>query len=56
LARKKHALTYWFVFFDGEEALKRWSATDGLYGSRHFVGKFASKEMLTQVRAVIVVI
>jgi len=55
LVKNKHALTYWLVFFDGEEALKQWSATDGLYGSRHFVGKFASEGTLTQVRAVIVV-
>lgn len=55
LARKKHVLTYWLVFFDGEEALKQWSATDSLYGSRHFVGKLASEGMLAQVRAVIVV-
>ena len=30
LTRRKRKLTYWLVFFDGEEALKRWSATDGL--------------------------
>ena len=25
-----------FMFFDGEEAFLNWSATDSLYGSRHF--------------------
>jgi hypothetical protein len=34
LARRKNSITYWLVFFDGEEALQRWSNTDGLYGSR----------------------
>lgn len=55
LARKRHALTYWLVFFDGEEALKRWSASDSLYGSRHFAAKLARQGTLAQVRAVIVV-
>src|SRR5580692_3254839 len=35
LARRKNRLTYWLVFFDGEEALRQWSSTDSLYGSRH---------------------
>ena len=35
LVRRKNSLIYWLVFFDGEEALQRWSNTDGLYGSRH---------------------
>ena len=28
-----------FVFFDGEEAYDRWTATDSLYGSRHLAAK-----------------
>ena len=28
-------LTLQFLFFDGEEAFKRWTATDSIYGSRH---------------------
>jgi len=55
LARKKHALTYRLVFFDGEEALKCWSANDSLYGSRHFAAKLARQGTLAQIRAVIVV-
>ena len=35
LARRRNKFTYWLVFFDGEEALKQWSANDSLYGSRH---------------------
>jgi Zn-dependent M28 family amino/carboxypeptidase len=26
----------WFVFFDGEECMESYSATDGLWGSKHF--------------------
>ena len=55
LARRKSALTYWLVFFDGEEALQRWSNTDGLYGSRHFVQELSAQRTLNQIRALILV-
>jgi len=55
LARKRNGLTYWLVFFDGEEALQRWSATDGLYGSRHFAQELAFQHLKGRVKAVIVV-
>ncbi len=28
-------VTLQFIFFDGEEAFRFWTATDSLYGSRH---------------------
>ena len=43
------------VFFDGEEALQRWSNTDGLYGSRHFAQVLSAQVTLKHVRAVILV-
>ncbi len=55
LARRNNRLTYWLVFFDGEEALQCWSATDGLYGSRHFAQELSDQGTLNQVRAVILV-
>jgi glutaminyl-peptide cyclotransferase len=55
LARRKNALTYWLVFFDGEEAFQEFSATDGLYGSRHLVQKMAARGELGQVQAMILV-
>lgn len=39
------------AFFDGEEALVRWSARDGLYGSRHFV---ATWPRLREVKGAII--
>lgn len=33
-----------FVFFDGEEAFKDWTATDSLYGSRHLAAKWAAEQ------------
>ncbi|XP_068577828.1 glutaminyl-peptide cyclotransferase [Cebidichthys violaceus] len=35
-------LTLQLLFFDGEEALFRWTATDSLYGSRHLAEKMAT--------------
>ena len=55
LTQTNNKLTYWLVFFDGEEAIKNWSSTDGLYGSRHFARRLAGDGMLRRVRAVIVV-
>ena len=55
LSGRKNKLTYWLVFFDGEEALKQWSATDSLYGSRHLAEKLASEGKLTQIKALILV-
>lgn len=34
-----------FIFFDGEEAFKRWTDTDSLYGARHLAGNFIYKEL-----------
>ena len=50
LVCRKHKLTYWLVFFDGEEALARWSATDGLYGSRHFAARLRERVLKIESR------
>ena len=55
LACTKHKLIYWLVFFDGEEALARWSSIDGLYGSRHFAGRLRQKGAGDETKAVIIV-
>jgi len=53
LSGQSHGLTYWFVFFDGEEAIEDWSASDSLYGSRHLVEALRSSGKLREVRAVV---
>jgi glutaminyl-peptide cyclotransferase len=53
LARRNNKLTYWLVFFDGEEALQWWAATEGLYGSRQFVQELSARGILNHVRLVI---
>jgi glutaminyl-peptide cyclotransferase len=53
LAKTKSKLSLWFVFFDGEEAQRQWSETDGLYGSRYFVDKLKAEGQLGQIKAMI---
>lgn len=56
LAQRHNKLTYWLVFFDGEEAVKSWSETDSLYGSRHFAEDLArQRRPQSRIKAVIVV-
>ena len=43
----------WLVFFDGEEAVKSWSATDSTYGSRHLAEKWQADGTLKRIRAFI---
>ena len=57
---QKRPLTYWFVFFDGEEAFcKEWEdcknpdGPDNTYGSRHLVKQLKEKGDLKRVRAMI---
>lgn len=50
-SRKDRAFTIWFVFFDGEEAFREWSETDGLYGSRRFAKDLKEKGLVSKVKA-----
>jgi Zn-dependent M28 family amino/carboxypeptidase len=55
LVQTRHRLTYWIVFFDGEEAVQNWSETDSLYGSRHFVQKLTADGQLSRIEVMILV-
>jgi Zn-dependent M28 family amino/carboxypeptidase len=55
LSQTRHKLTYWIVFFDGEEALRNWTETDSLYGSRHFAQKLTADGELSRIQAMILV-
>lgn len=55
LGARRNELNYWLVFFDGEEAVRNWSATDSLYGSRHLVEKLSSSGELSRTQALILV-
>ncbi len=43
----------WLVFFDGEEAVRSWSATDSTYGSRHLAEKWQGDGTLKRIKAFI---
>jgi glutaminyl-peptide cyclotransferase len=59
--KQQPALTYWFVFFDGEEAFcEGWdqcktpdNQPDNTYGSRRFVARLKEQSQLARVRAMI---
>jgi hypothetical protein len=58
--KEKPRFTYWFVFFDGEEAFcENWEecgkpdAPDNTYGSRRFVAQLKEKNEVKRVRAMI---
>jgi len=56
LAGRRHALNYWLVFFDGEEAVRpQWEGTDNTYGSRHLVEKLSASGELSRIHALILV-
>jgi glutaminyl-peptide cyclotransferase len=39
----KNQVSLQFIFFDGEEAVKDWTSTDSLYGSRHLAIKWSQE-------------
>ena len=41
----------WLVFFDGEEAIQSWSASDSTYGSRHLAAKWGRDGTLGKIKA-----
>jgi Zn-dependent M28 family amino/carboxypeptidase len=43
----------WFVFFDGEEAVRQYSDEDGLWGSKFFVEDLKGKNQVGQVKAMV---
>lgn len=55
LGRTRPTFSYWLVFFDGEEARREWSRSDGIYGSRHLAGTLQKDGRLKLIRAVVVV-
>uniref|UniRef100_A0A182PMV0 Glutaminyl-peptide cyclotransferase n=1 Tax=Anopheles epiroticus TaxID=199890 RepID=A0A182PMV0_9DIPT len=42
LLRNNTDLSLMLLFFDGEEAFRKWSATDSLYGSKHLATKWTT--------------
>jgi len=53
LAREPRKHDVYLIWFDGEEALVRWSDTDGLHGSRHLAQRWQRDGTLARVQALI---
>ena len=53
LAGARREFTYWVVFFDGEEARREWSATDGTYGSRYLAAELRRSGEIRRLRGLI---
>ena len=49
--KKRDGYSVWLVWTDGEEAVKQWSPTDSLYGTRHLAEKWQSDGTLKKIKA-----
>ncbi|MCP5119091.1 MAG: Zn-dependent exopeptidase M28, partial [bacterium] len=53
LGRQKRKHSVYIVFFDGEEAFREYTDTDGLYGSRHLANRWEQDGTLERIIALI---
>jgi len=53
LAGKPRKDDVYLVWFDGEESFGQWSATDGIYGSRHLARRWAADGTAKRLKALI---
>jgi len=51
--KKLDGYSVWLLFDDGEEAIKEWTDSDSLYGTRHLAAKWARDGTLSRVKAFI---
>jgi Zn-dependent M28 family amino/carboxypeptidase len=49
--KKLDGYSVWLVFFDGEEAIQKWSASDSTYGSRHLAARWGGDGTLKRIKA-----
>ncbi|MGH9580183.1 MAG: M28 family peptidase [Terriglobales bacterium] len=49
--KKRAGYSVWLVWLDGEEAVRQWSASDGLYGSRHLAERWQKDGTLKKIKA-----
>jgi len=52
--KKRDGYGVWLVWTDGEEAVKTWSDTDSLYGTRHLAEKWEKDGTLKKIKALMV--
>jgi glutaminyl-peptide cyclotransferase len=53
LAARRVVDDVYVVWLDGEEALVHWSASDGIYGSRHLAARWSADDTLGRLKALI---
>jgi Zn-dependent M28 family amino/carboxypeptidase len=51
--KKLEGYSVWLVWTDGEEAIKEWSASDSLYGTRHLAEKWQADGTIKRIKAFI---
>ncbi len=52
--KKRDGYSVWLVWTDGEEAVRSWSDTDSLYGTRHLAEKWEKDGTLKKIKALMV--
>jgi Zn-dependent M28 family amino/carboxypeptidase len=52
--KKRDGYSVWLVWTDGEEAVKTWTETDSLYGTRHLAEKWEKDGTLKKIKALMV--
>lgn len=52
--KKRDGYSVWLLWTDGEEAVKTWTQTDSLYGTRHIAEKWQADSTLKKIKGVFV--
>lgn len=52
--KKRDGYSVWLVWTDGEEAVRQWTETDSLYGTRHLAEKWEKDGTLKKIKALFV--
>lgn len=50
-SKKRDGYSVWLLFTDGEEAVRQWTATDSVYGTRHISEAWQKDGTLTKIKA-----
>lgn len=53
-SKKLDGYSVWLVWTDGEEAIKTWTASDSVYGTRHLADKWEKDGTLKKIKALMV--
>ena len=55
LAKRSFQHAVWLVWLDGEEAVREWTDSDSVYGSRHMAAKLQSEGAVANIEAFVLV-